>query len=87
MFRNSNESALHVDLVPTFYFARNAALTRTRGSFEFLGGAGSDLNEVWPVRPTRGVNRGYQAGVLREDGSLARFSAVCAACGRPPRPA
>ena len=78
VFRNSNESALHVDLVPTFYFARNAALTRTRGSFEFLGGAASDLNEVWPVRPTRGVNRGYQAGVLREDGSLARFSAVCA---------
>jgi mono/diheme cytochrome c family protein/glucose/arabinose dehydrogenase len=78
VFRNSNESALHVDLVPTFYFARNAALTRTRGSFEFLGGAAADLNEVWPVRPTPGVNRGYQAGVLRADGSLARFSAACA---------
>ena len=30
------------------------------------------------MRPTRGVNRGYQAGILRADGSLARFSAVCA---------
>src|SRR5204863_116616 len=78
VFRNSNESALHVDLVPTYYFSRNAALTRTRGSDEFLGPAGEDLNAVWPVRPTPGVNRGYQAGVLREDGSLARFSAACA---------
>jgi mono/diheme cytochrome c family protein/glucose/arabinose dehydrogenase len=78
VFRNSNESALHVDLVPTYYFSRNPALTRTRGSDEFLGGAGDALNVVWPVRPTRGVNRGYQTGILREDGSLARFTAACA---------
>src|SRR5438874_4105887 len=78
VFRNSNESALHVDLVPTSYFTRNPALTRTRGSDEFLGGADDDLNVVWPVRPTRGVNRGYQAGILRDDGSLARFTAACA---------
>ncbi|HVD93902.1 MAG TPA: hypothetical protein VNC21_16515, partial [Vicinamibacterales bacterium] len=78
VFRNSNESALHVDLVPTYYFNRNPALTRTRGSDEFLGRDDDDLNLVWPVRPTRGVNRGYQAGILREDGSLARFTAACA---------
>lgn len=78
IFRNSNESALHADLVPTAYFARNPALTRTRGSYEFLGTAAEDLNAVWPVRPTRGVNRGYQTGILRPDGSLARFTAVCA---------
>jgi mono/diheme cytochrome c family protein/glucose/arabinose dehydrogenase/HEAT repeat protein len=79
VFRNSNESALHVDLVPTSYFFRHPGLTRTRGSYEFLGGgAADDLNAVWPVRPTRGVNRGYQAGILRDDGSLARFSAACA---------
>ena len=34
IFRNTNESALHVDLVPTPYFARNPALLRTRGSYE-----------------------------------------------------
>jgi hypothetical protein len=78
VFRNSNESALHVDLVPTPYFFRHPGLTRTRGSYEFLGGAADDLNAVWPVRPTRGVNRGYQAGILRDDGTLARFSAACA---------
>ena len=78
IFRNSNESALHADLVPTVYFARNPALTRTRGSYEFLGRPDDDLNVVWPARPTRGVNRGYQAGILRADGTLARFTAVCA---------
>jgi mono/diheme cytochrome c family protein/glucose/arabinose dehydrogenase len=78
VFRNSNESALHVDLVPTPYFTRHPGLTRTRGSYEFLGGATEDLNAVWPVRPTRGVNRGYQAEILRADGTLARFTAACA---------
>src|SRR5439155_9972301 len=37
VFRNSNESALHVDLIPTYYYNRNPALVRTRGSDEFLG--------------------------------------------------
>ena len=78
IFRNSNESALHADLVPTPYYARSAALTRTRGSYEFLGGGAADLNEVWPAQPTPVVNRGYQAGILRADGRLARFTAACA---------
>ena len=78
IYRNSNESALHAALVPTQYFARNPSLVRTRGSDEFLGTAAEDLNEVWPIHPTRGVNRGYQAGILRPDGTLARFTAVCA---------
>jgi mono/diheme cytochrome c family protein/glucose/arabinose dehydrogenase len=78
VFRNSNESALHADLVPTFYYSRNPALVRTRGSDEFLGHAPDDLNEVWPIRPTPGVNRGYQTGILRADGSLAHYTSVCA---------
>src|SRR5882672_145672 len=35
-YRNTNESALHVDLVPTSYYARNPSLVRTRGSYERL---------------------------------------------------
>jgi len=77
VFRNSNESALHVDLVPTYYYARNPAMTRTRGSDEFMGHAPDDLNEVWPIRPTPGVNRGYQTGILRADGTLAHFTSAC----------
>ena len=78
IYRNSNESVLHVDLVPTPYFARNPNLLRTRGSYESLRGETNEVNTVWPVRPTPGVNRGYQTGVLRPDGRLAAFTAVSA---------
>lgn len=77
-YRNTNESALHVDLVPTAYYARNPNLLRTRGSYERLADENSDLNVVWPVRPNPGTNRAYQAGIDREDGSLAKFTSVCA---------
>lgn len=78
VYRNTNESALHVDLVPTAYYARNPNLLRTRGSYERLADDNPELNVVWPVRPTPATNRGYQFGILRADGSLARFTAVCA---------
>lgn len=78
MYRNTNSSALHVDLVPTPYFARNPALLRTRGSYESLPALDETLNVVWPVRPNPGTNRAYQAGINREDGTLNRFTAVCA---------
>jgi mono/diheme cytochrome c family protein/glucose/arabinose dehydrogenase len=77
IFRNSNESALHVDLVPAHYFVRHPNLPRTRGSYESLTGPNGELNETWPIRPTRGVNRGYQFGILREDGTLAKYTSVC----------
>src|SRR5262245_21779455 len=77
-YRNTNESALHVDLVPTSYYARNPSLARTRGSYERLADDNPDLNTVWPVRPNPGTNRAYQIGIDRDDGSLARFTAVCA---------
>jgi mono/diheme cytochrome c family protein/glucose/arabinose dehydrogenase len=77
VYRNTNPSALHVDVVPTPYYMRHPGLRRTRGSYEFLG-ADDDLNTVWPIRPTRGVNRGYQAGVLRPDGTLSAFTSASA---------
>ena len=77
-YRNTNESALHVDLVQTSYYARNPNLVRTRGSYERLADDEPDLNTVWPVRPNPGTNRAYQLGIDREDGSLARFTSVCA---------
>ena len=78
IYRNTNESALHVDIIPTAYFARNPNMLRTRGSYERLADANPELNTVWPVRPTPATNRAYQFGVIRPDGSLARFTAVCA---------
>jgi mono/diheme cytochrome c family protein/glucose/arabinose dehydrogenase len=78
IYRNTNESALHVDLVPTAYFARNPNLVRTRGSYERLADDNPALNTVWPVRPNPGTNRAYQTGIDRADGSLAKFTSVCA---------
>ncbi len=78
IYRNTNSSALYVDLVPTPYFTRNPTMLRTRGSYEFLGQDGNDINVTWPIHPTAGVNRGYQDGVLREDGTLSSFTAVAA---------
>jgi len=75
IFRNTNEAALFVDLLPARYFMRNPNLVRTRGSYESL--VNDAVNTVWPVRPTRGVNRGYQDGILRPDGRLTRFTSVC----------
>ena len=75
IYRNTNEQALFVDLLPARYFMRNPNLLRTRGSYESL--QNPDINIVWPVRPTPGVNRGYQDGVLRPDGRLTRFTSVC----------
>ena len=78
IYRNTNESPVHVDLVPTFYFARNPNLVRTRGSYDRLANDNDDLLTVWPVRPNPGTNRAYQTGIDREDGTLARFTSVCA---------
>jgi mono/diheme cytochrome c family protein/glucose/arabinose dehydrogenase len=75
IYRNTNEQALFVDLLPARYFMRNPNLLRTRGSYESL--QSPEINIVWPVRPTPGVNRGYQDGILRPDGRLTRFTSVC----------
>ncbi len=74
IYRNTNEAALFVDMVPARYYTRHPSLLRTRGLYDSLENRA--VNTVWPVRPTRGVNRGYQAGVLKPDGTLAAFSAV-----------
>ncbi|HEV2129922.1 MAG TPA: c-type cytochrome, partial [Longimicrobiaceae bacterium] len=72
IYRNFNESPLHADLVPAHYLERNPALTRPRGAYELL----AENGPVWPIRPTPGVNRGYREGILRENRSLAQFTAA-----------
>jgi mono/diheme cytochrome c family protein/glucose/arabinose dehydrogenase len=76
IYRNTNQAALFVDLVPSRYYVRQSGPQRTRGLFEPL--QNRTVNTVWPIRPTRGVNRGYQNGILRPDGRLAAFTAACA---------
>jgi mono/diheme cytochrome c family protein/glucose/arabinose dehydrogenase len=78
VYRNHNESVLHVDLVPSPYYARNPALLRTRGSHEPVLDPAGNVNDVWPAHQTPGTNRAYQHGILRADGTLAAFTAACA---------
>ena len=78
IYRNTNESSVHVDYVPTPYFLRNPAMVRTRGSYEVVRDESGAVNTVWPVRPNPGTNRAYQLGIDRPDGTLARFTSVCA---------
>jgi glucose/arabinose dehydrogenase len=77
IYRNTNDSAVHVDLVPTAYYARNPNLLRMRGSYERLADSNEDLNVIWPVRPNPGTNRAYQTGIDRADGSLESYTAAC----------
>ena len=71
IYRNWNEQPLFVDYVPARYFTRNPNIARTSGLYEILMDP-KDMT-IWPVRPTRGVNRGYRDGVLRPDGTLTTY--------------
>jgi mono/diheme cytochrome c family protein/glucose/arabinose dehydrogenase len=77
VYRNTNESSVHVDFVPTPYYSRNPNLLRTRGSYEALGDDENLVNVVWPARPNPGTNRAYQLGIDRPDGTLFHFTSVC----------
>jgi mono/diheme cytochrome c family protein/glucose/arabinose dehydrogenase len=67
VYRNVNNSPLFVDLTLARYFLRNPNVVKTRGLYESL--ISLQDAEAWPVRPTRGVNRGYRDQVFRQDGS------------------
>jgi putative membrane-bound dehydrogenase-like protein len=71
IYRNWNEQPLFVDIIPARYFMRNPNMVRTRGLYDIMIEP-KDMT-IWPVRPTRGVNRGYRDGVLREDGTLTTY--------------
>ena len=87
IYRNTNESALHVDFVPTAYFARNPNLLRTRGSYEALRDEDNAINTVWPVRPNPGTNRAYQTGIDRAGRHAGQVHGGLRAAGVPRRSA
>ncbi len=74
IYRNVNTEALFADIVPASYFMRNPNVVRTRGLYEDL--VDPNKTAIWPVRPTRGVNRGYRDELLRPDGSAAYYTGV-----------
>lgn len=74
LFFNSNSDYLRGDFVSADLLQRNK---NNRSPF----GANVRIDkdqDVFPARVTPGVNRGYQKGTLRDDGTLAKFTAACA---------
>lgn len=71
LFYNSNPDFLRCDLIPCYSSMAHAG----RGP-----GVGVQVvkdQSTWPARVNPGVNRGYQKGELREDGTLAHCTAAC----------
>ena len=73
VFFNTNSDPLRADLVPSRYGPRNP----NHGGISGVNtGVGAD-RRTWPSRITPGVNRGYRPETLRDDWTLATFTAAC----------
>ncbi|MDX1952106.1 MAG: c-type cytochrome [Verrucomicrobiota bacterium] len=75
LFYNSNSDQLRGDLLPAEYLLRNPGYKSFGGNVQLVKD-----QAVWPIRVNPGVNRGYQKGQLREDGTLATFTGACGPC-------
>ena len=76
LFYTANSDQLRGDLVPSHYFGGRTAKRRPPG----IGIQIAKDQSVWPIRVNPGVNRAYQPGTLRDDGTLAKFTAACGTC-------
>lgn len=73
LFYNTNSNQLRGDLVPPNMLNRNPDFNPSLGiNVEFVAD-----QRVYPIRPTPGVNRGYQTEVLDEARRLKAFTAAC----------
>jgi mono/diheme cytochrome c family protein len=71
IFTNSNPEILRGDLIPCYSAAAHAGKAP---------GVNIQIAKdalVWPARVNPGVNRGYQKGILREDGRIVDCTAAC----------
>lgn len=73
LFYNYNSDLLRTDLLPAAAFARNPLL---RNVASINARVVADQS-VFPIHPTPGVNRGYDATTLRADGTLSKATATC----------
>jgi mono/diheme cytochrome c family protein/glucose/arabinose dehydrogenase len=74
IYRNVNDAPLFVDFIAAKYYARNPNLVRTRGLYDPL--ISREASTIWPVRATRGVNRGYRDQFFRPDDSSVTIQGV-----------
>jgi mono/diheme cytochrome c family protein/glucose/arabinose dehydrogenase len=74
IYRNFNDAPLFVDYLAPSYYTRNPNLARTRGLYDPL--ISREASVVWPIRATRGVNRGYRDQFFRPDDSSITIQAA-----------
>jgi glucose/arabinose dehydrogenase len=74
IFRNVNDAPLFADFIAAKYYFRNPNMIRTRGLYEPL--ISREASTIWPVRATRGVNRGYRDQFFRPDDSSMTIQGV-----------
>ena len=81
-FSNSQNSALHEDLIPADYLVRNKNLAQvkaqTRGFTGINVNIATEAQEVFPIRVTPLITLG--ARELREDGRLRTYTIACGPC-------
>ena len=75
LYYNYNSDLLRADLLPAAAFARNPLLRNVTS----VNSPVVTDQSVYPIHPTPGVNRGYDANTLRPDGTLAKATATCGA--------
>jgi mono/diheme cytochrome c family protein/glucose/arabinose dehydrogenase len=73
IYYNTNSYPLYGNALSGSSLLRNPHLKRKKGIAVGLRSSA----EVWPSRPTPGVNRGYRNGTLRADGTLQSWTGAC----------
>ncbi len=73
LFYNTNSNQLRGDLVPPNTLNRNPDYAQEMGINVEI----AKSQDVFPIRPTPGINRGYKEDMLDEVQKLRRFTAAC----------
>ncbi|MFO0828356.1 MAG: c-type cytochrome [Phycisphaerales bacterium] len=79
LYYSPNSQPLLTDILPKQAAMRSPRMPPSALG-AWIGRSIADDTTVWPSSNTHGVNRGYQEGVLRADGTLANFTAACSPC-------
>ncbi|MFV1994838.1 MAG: c-type cytochrome [Verrucomicrobiales bacterium] len=72
LLTNTNSNLANMELLPP-----GATLRNPGHSFSARTGATTPRNDVFPIRVTCGVNRGYMEGMLSPEGRLTMATAAC----------
>jgi len=73
LFYNTNSNQLRGDLVPPNMLNRNPDFSPATGINVEI----AENQDIYPIRPTPGINRGYKEEMLDEEQKLKQFTAAC----------